>query len=429
MFACLCSGTGGTTFKGNQAEDSGGDIVVYGGMLNVTGATLSAATASEGASIFIADNSTVFLDRVVLTNATSTVGSGGCITATERSFLQITRSLISKCHATKDGGGINMDGEAQVVLINTNINDNTAGINNGGQAHSWAVGGGVMTQGSSTLTLEGARFQRNSAMYGGGGMALRGDGTLTVRGKPSLFHQNNAGTVGGGLRFYSSYFEPMEVSRLVIANNNTAPSAANIAYASWDLTVVDSGNAAEFITSDSKDGVLRVKLNISGPHGLPSDDDIVYTGYDSNNQVLFSQAVRGIGKEIKEVPISFKRPPGVLQQRAWLQRLVCFAWNVLAGFCMRFALKLCVGSTWELGQSGVKRHSCKGRACLVVGLVVYLTFCMACYCHIEALWHHWVTHALPCHHHLATFGKNTCSKLFVAEVFGLLPGLLQAPTI
>jgi hypothetical protein len=308
--ACLCSGTGGTTFKGNQAENSGGDIKVDGGMLNVTGATLTAATASLGGSVFIADNSTVFFDRVVLTSATSTEGPGGCISVEGKAVLQVTSSLISKCRATEDGGGINMDGEAKVVLINTNISDNTAGMDHGGRADSLAVGGGVMTQGSSTLTLEGARFQGNNAMYGGGGMALLDNGVLTVRGKPSLFFQNKAGTVGGGLRFYSGDFEPKEVSRLVIANNNDAPNAANIAYAAWEIDVVDSGNAAEFITSDSKDGVLRVKLNISGPHGLPSDDDIIYTGYDSNNQVLFSQAVRGIGKEIKEVPISFKRPPG-----------------------------------------------------------------------------------------------------------------------
>jgi hypothetical protein len=40
---------------------------------------------------------------------------------------------------------------------------------------------------------------------------------------------------------------------------------------------------------------------------------------------------------------------------------------------------------------------------------------MACYSHLEALRHHWVTHVLPCHHHLAAFGKTTCSKLFVGK--------------
>jgi hypothetical protein len=73
--------------------------------------------------------------------------------------------------------------------------------------------------------------------------------------------------------------------------------------------VVDSGNAANLITSDDVGGVLRVKLNWTGRQGMPSEDPIQCVGYDSSNRQLFSR-VEGVGKGVKSVAISFKRPPG-----------------------------------------------------------------------------------------------------------------------
>jgi parallel beta-helix repeat protein len=229
----------------------------------------------------------------------------------EDAHVEATRCVISRCQATGNGGGIYVGDIGQVILKNTNISYNTAGMFGDSQAQTMAVGGGVCAagRGTSQLVLNGATFTNNSARYGGGGLALFEEAILQVR-NPAVFSRNWAGTTGGGVRFYSAHFEPHQIAQFIKATNNTAPRGPNIAYAAWQIAVVDQGNADNFITSDNEDGVLRVKLNVSGANGFPSDDAILYTSYNDKGNALVTQEARGIGQGIKEVPISFKQPPG-----------------------------------------------------------------------------------------------------------------------
>jgi hypothetical protein len=137
--------------------------------------------------------------------------------------------------------------------------------------------------------------------------------TLVVK-KPSVFVNNAATRTGGGLRFYSGNFDPTKLEGMLTVENNTAGVAADISYAAWKIEVVDNGNAEELITSDGKEGGLTMVMNVSGPHGLPSNDQINYNVRDANNNILVQNTrlwpMQGVGGAVKTFPIGFKQEPG-----------------------------------------------------------------------------------------------------------------------
>lgn len=300
------AGAASTHFEGNKAKASGGDINADGASYYVTGAVFTGSTAKWAGSISVEGNSTIVLDDTRVTGARSK-DAGGCVYDMGISSLLVSRSTFSNCSAGQagaggNGGAVYLDEQAQMVLEHSTIRGSTAGA-------LQQSGGAIFAAGSTHLVLDGSNITHNLSSYGGGGLSLDGNSTLTVRSQ-TIFQNNMTAVAGGAMRLYSNNFGHDEVYRMVQFTNNTAPNAPDISYALYNVSVTDSGNAANLITSDGDDGVLRVRLKLSGRHGAPSDDDVLYVGYDSNNRELFAQAVRGVGQGIKEVAISFKRSPG-----------------------------------------------------------------------------------------------------------------------
>jgi len=231
----------------------------------------------------------------------------------DNATAKLVNTVVSGCKTPMAGGGISVLDQGRLELVNSTIKGNTGGRPDAVNVNQNVHGGGVGAFGTARIVLEGCEFFGNSAHYGGGGLSLFDSATLAVRGRqPSYFHNNTAGTTGGGLRLASGTSGPSaEVLQLIRAKGNVAPNAPEVSIQATDITIVNSSNADNFIASDSRDGFLQLTLNVSGAHGLPSDDQLMYSLFDSKNSTLFDQAIRSSGTDLKEVAISLKRPPGM----------------------------------------------------------------------------------------------------------------------
>lgn len=298
----LPAGTMSTIFHNNSAGTAGGDIQASGVSV-IAGAQFSDSMATGAGALFADNRGNMTLVDIVVNGAQAAEEGGGCLAVTNNAVMTITNSVLANCISNANAGGAAATGEGKLVLSNVSIINNTAE----GRA---ANGGGVYAAGSSTLLLSDVRFFNNSAADSGGGLIVNDQATLIVE-RPSVVVNNTAATTGGGLRIRSGKFTPDQVSGMLRVTNNTAPVARDISYAAWKIEVVDKGSAEELITSDGKEGVLTMVLNVSGPHGLPSDDQIAYNEYNANNKPLTEGTLlTGVGDTLKKVSFRFKHEPG-----------------------------------------------------------------------------------------------------------------------
>ncbi len=126
--------------------------------------------------------------------------------------------VISGGHAYNDGGGgIDVHGAADVVLNQSAVTANLAGINSSDSAGT--DGGGIAMEPGSigSLRLNGTRVSGNIAGQGGGGIAALGSGTVVI-GPQSLISENAAAGAegGGGILVKGS---PLNIDGAVISNN------------------------------------------------------------------------------------------------------------------------------------------------------------------------------------------------------------------
>jgi hypothetical protein len=300
------------TFYNNTAEMEAGDIVAFEYANVVIAGAIVSDSAAGAAGALLADGNATTLVRSSSISGGVANENAGCVAAIQGATLHIIRTLISGCRSGHDGGAVLARDSSILVLTSSTLVNNTAGTRDSG-----AYGGGLFAYGSASIQLDAAVFKENTASYGGG-LVLQQDASLSVR-RPSVFANNTAGIIGGGVRLYSDRFDLEEVAtKLLFAGNNASTAGLlPVSYAPRKVQVVDNGNADNFITSDSKDGVLTMTLNVSGPQGLPCNDGINYVVDDSAGTVLFGyrmtprSALPG-NFPLKYVSIAFKRPAGKL---------------------------------------------------------------------------------------------------------------------
>jgi len=253
-------------------------------------------------------DTTLKLSGSVITGAQAKTSSGGCISMWENTTARLVGTVVSGCTALEDGGGIAVRDNTTLQLINSTISGNTGGTPDSSRN---VYGGGLAAIDSAQVLLQGSAFKNNHAQHAGGGLSILNDATLSVRGpQPTVFHNNKAETTGGGLRLASAKADVSDALLLLKLQDNDAPTAPNVSYEATNITIVDRGNADNFITSDNRDGFLRVILNVSDAIGRPSDDDLKYTLYDEGNNKKFSDNLQANGTTLKEVAIRLKYPPG-----------------------------------------------------------------------------------------------------------------------
>jgi len=296
-------------FSNNTAQESGGDVVADGeSSLSIVGATFAASRAGlNGGSMLVQGNASLKLLHSLMTGAHTKTGSGGCLSMWQNATAILVNTVVSGCTALGDGGGAALYGYASMELINSTISGNTGGTP---EAPSGGFGGGLAVRDTTRVMLQGSTFKDNYAQLAGGGLGLFHDATLSVRGpKPTMFYNNTAQTIGGGLRLASSK-GIVGALHLLKAEGNVAPTAPGMSVEATNITIVDRGNAENFITSDNRDGFLRVILNVSGAIGMPSDDNLQYALSDEGYNKKFSDNLQANGTTLKEVAIRLKYPPG-----------------------------------------------------------------------------------------------------------------------
>jgi hypothetical protein len=179
--------------------------------------------------------------------------------------------------------------------------------------------GGIWAGQDCTLVLDNARVSGNTAVEGGG-FILAGDSVMALHGGTSIFHNNSASSIGGGVRLYSNAFRPEELANLLISKGNTAYRGSNpdVSMAPRALEVVDTGNTDSFIPSANKGDGLRFTLNVSGPYGLPSDDEVWLDLIEkpSNNNVHAEGVWGTTGDKLRKVAIYPKALSGSWDVRA-----------------------------------------------------------------------------------------------------------------
>jgi hypothetical protein len=221
----------GCTIEGNSAEFSGGGILLYeasatidscvirnnrgavtssiegGGGIAVQGKSTLSVTALITNSV-ITDNWAswegggihVFkYARAVVQGCTvsrnSTQGRGGGVFVRVYSTLEIADSMVEGNSAGYAGGGLRVSDFCTVSLRNSTFSGN--GVNN-----PYLNDGGGAAIDHSILGVDGCTFRGNRAGYGGGIHASSSQATISG----SLFEDNVATYVGGGLRIYEGYY-------------------------------------------------------------------------------------------------------------------------------------------------------------------------------------------------------------------------------
>lgn len=276
--------------------DIRGGSAKYGGAVDVTG-----------------PNVTVGMMNTRISNAAST-GDGGGITVSDFGRLSAFNCIIQNCSTAGTGGGINADLNSTVLLVNTSLLHNTAEFN----------GGGMATSGMAKVTLQDVTAQGNKASYGGG-LALGGEMSLELVGVSRL-QLNDAQNCGGGVFITTDDFVYDDIlgtseEGLLVSTNNTSPDHSDVCLATTDLEVVWVNNTLDnFVaTLDSDGGILHAILKLSGPQGIPTDDPIAFTIFNSQNKTVSTQTLEGRPADyphegLLQVSVKIKQPPGGQQQ-------------------------------------------------------------------------------------------------------------------
>jgi hypothetical protein len=291
-----------TTFSKSAATRYGSDLAAHSNAsIHADSTSFSGGVAQSGASIYAYNNGTVTLKGCTVTAAKATVTEGGCIWAGAAATVSLVKSEVTNCRSAGTGGGMAVVGNATLVVTESNITGCNATQN----------GGGIWADERGRLVLDGARISGNAALEGGG-FYLAANSTLMLLGTSHC--QNNTAFMGGGLRLYSSGFHPDELSSRIVSRGNKASRGFNpdISMVPRNLQLVDKGNADNYIPTANTGDALHFTLNVSGPHGLPSDDDVYLILFDPvSNTNVFAEASRGeTGKDLRDVNIRPKALPG-----------------------------------------------------------------------------------------------------------------------
>jgi fibronectin-binding autotransporter adhesin len=159
----------------------------------------------------ITTSNIVTLDSLVITNGNVSDMGGGILVDDDVDLTIINCTVTG--NSASGGGGMFISSNSTVAINNSTFSGNSAAIN----------GGAVDTDTNSTLTINNSTLAHNTAIQSGGGIAVTAGVTNTLNN--CTISGNSAGNGGGVSQ------DPDSVSILVntIVAGNTASSAADIA--------------------------------------------------------------------------------------------------------------------------------------------------------------------------------------------------------
>ena len=174
----------GNVASGDDADMGGGALYNDGGQLTVIGATLSnnmanGASGSGGAILVQPGSMTEVAGTTISGNSSNRAGGGIEVNATDDAVAMLKLKNVDFANnstgaAPGNGGALHITGPGDVTALNGTISGNSAA----------AEGGGFWNSAVGTLTVNGARFEANTASGAdadmGGGAIYNDGGMLTV---------------------------------------------------------------------------------------------------------------------------------------------------------------------------------------------------------------------------------------------------------
>ena len=215
-------GTGPRTIIDGAGMDRLFDI--HGGAtVGFAGLTIRNGLASSGGGIQVGGSANLILLRATIRN--NTADEGGGIHVLSSGEVVISESVLrhnTAPGAAGQGGGMLLSSVADVELVHSTVRNNTA------VGDSAFAGGGISNFG--TLDVLGTTIAGNTASNGGGGGIFSG-GTATIQ--QSTLSGNSAALDGGGL----SSVSPLTVRDSTISGNTTESSGGGLFNNGGTLTV------------------------------------------------------------------------------------------------------------------------------------------------------------------------------------------------
>lgn len=172
----------GATLRGGATADVGGGIYNDGGSLTLTAVALTDNEAVSGGGLYSDGDAT--LDDVGISDNNADLIGGGVFHKT--GTLYVTRSYIGS-NSASSGAGIYAS-SGTTTLEDVSVNINTASND----------GGGIMSTGTSALTLTNVEVEANTAQGSGGGINSTSSSEILLN--DSDFIGNEAGSLGGAVR-------------------------------------------------------------------------------------------------------------------------------------------------------------------------------------------------------------------------------------
>eukprot|EP01012_Entosiphon_sulcatum_P019671 TRINITY_DN2457_c0_g1_i1.p1 TRINITY_DN2457_c0_g1~~TRINITY_DN2457_c0_g1_i1.p1 ORF type:complete len:810 (-),score=118.61 TRINITY_DN2457_c0_g1_i1:247-2676(-) len=148
---------------------------------------------------------------------------GGCVSVTGGASVTFAGCRFVGCRAPDIGGAIQARDQSTVSLQQCIVTDNAITDVTGSE------GGAVWADGSSTLSIVGSRFERNTSPFLGGAVVAGPLVTAVI--KNSVFDSNSAQQGGGGA-FYADQAQSVTFENCNFTNNNGANGAGGYLRAS-----------------------------------------------------------------------------------------------------------------------------------------------------------------------------------------------------
>jgi hypothetical protein len=261
--------------------------------LHITGGWLYNNTAEMGGGLHIDDNATANISSGVLMSNTARKQGGGAHAAGNATVTFYISKFVS--NSAQTGAGAFASGFAKLTFVASNVSSNNA-----------SASGGVGAAADAQIFIDGSRVVWNAAAVHGGGIAVGGQTGIAALANSSInFNRAKWGagmSLGAGQRLNPHYIKHSFA-------HNQGLYAPDLSPAASQLSILGSNVVLEFVSQLASDqSVLPVRLNVSGPFGLPCDGQLVQA-------LLNGTQVLGVNRSdssgVVLMRLNIRQPPGL----------------------------------------------------------------------------------------------------------------------
>jgi hypothetical protein len=260
--------------------------------VQITGGWLYNNTAEMGGGLHIDGNATANISSCMLMSNIARKQGGGVHAAGNASATFLNSKVVSNLAQT--GAGAFASGVAKLTYV-SNVSSNNAS----------ASGGGLCAAADAQIFMDGSSVMWNTAAVHGGGVAVGGQAGIAAFENSSI--KLNRAKWGAGMSLGAGQpFNPYYMKHSFA--HNQGMYAPDLSPAAAQLSILGSSVVLGFVSQLASDqSVLPVRLNVSGPFGLPCDGQLV-PALLNDDQVLGVN--RSDSSGVVLMRLNIRRPPG-----------------------------------------------------------------------------------------------------------------------